>query len=278
MKLSFEKNDFEYIPLLKKLWLDCFEEKSEAVDLFFNRCLDFTSIYTASIEDKPVAMLYLVHSTLNDKKAHYLCCAATSLDYRNLGIMGRLIEYALKDSSKNGDVYSLLLPANEKLYGYYERFGYKPLCTARKAVFTREELIRFAENNQSKRTSVNSYNYEELQRLCLKDNFLLQNNNFISFASAYYSLYDCKTVKSENCFALFEEENGTAKVFYSIYDSFYTLAEILINNSNAKRFVFTGKADDKLYKNSINEKYGMIKSLKNNEKIPENTYIGITLY
>ena len=147
----------------------------------------------------------------------------------------------------------------------------------RKAVFTREELIRFAENNQSKRTSVNSYNYEELQRLCLKDNFLLQNNNFISFASDYYSLYDCKTVKSENCFALFEEENGTAKVFYSIYDSFYTLAEILINNSNAKRFVFTGKADDESYKNSKNEKYGMIKSLGNNEIIPENTYIGITL-
>ncbi|WP_294909232.1 GNAT family N-acetyltransferase [uncultured Ruminococcus sp.] len=277
MKLNFEKNKSEYIPLLKKLWLDCFEEKIEAVDLFFNRCLGFTSIYTASIEDKPVAMLYLVHSTLNGKKAHYLCSAATSLDYRNLGIMGRLIEYAMSDSSKNGDVYSLLFPANERLYGYYERFGYKPLCTARKAVFTREELIRFAENNQSKRTSVNSYNYEELQRLCLKDNFLLQNNKFISFASAYYSLYDCKTVKSENCFALFEEENGTAEVFYSIYDSFFTLAEILINNSNAKRFVFTGKADDKLYKNSINEKYGMIKSLENNEIIPENTYIGITL-
>ena len=84
MKLNFEKNKSEYIPLLKKLWLDCFEEKIEAVDLFFNRCLDFTSIYTASIEDKPVAMLYLVHSTLNGKKAHYLCCAATSLDYRNL--------------------------------------------------------------------------------------------------------------------------------------------------------------------------------------------------
>ena len=52
---------------------------------------------------------------------------------------------------------------------------------------------------------------------------------------------------------------------------------MLIKNSNAKRFVFTCKPDDKLYKNSINEKYGMIKSIKNNEKIPENTYIGITL-
>lgn len=277
MKFNFEKNKSEYIPLLKKLWLDCFEEKSEAVDLFFNRCLDFTSIYTASIGDKPVAMLYLIHSTLNGKKAHYLCSAATSLDYRNLGIMGRLIEYAMSDSRKSGDIYSLLFPANEKLYGYYERFGYKPLCTARKAVFTREELIRFAENNQSNLTSVNSYNYEELQRLCLKDNFLLQNNKFISFASDYYSLYDCKTVKSDNCFALVEEENGTAEVIYSIYDSFFTLAKTLIKNSIARRFVFTGKADDKLYKNSIREKYGMIKSLENNEKIPENAYIGITL-
>ena len=277
MKLIFEKNNFECIPLLKKLWLDCFEEKSEAVDLFFNRCLDFTSIYTASVESKPVAMLYLVHSTLNGKKAHYLCCAATSIDYRNLGIMGRLIEYATSDSHKNGDVYSLLFPANEKLYGYYKRFGYKPLCTARKSVFTREEMNQFAENNKINLTNVNSYDYEELQRLCLKDNFLLQNNNFISFASAYYSLYDCKIVKSDNSFALVEEENGTAEVFYSIYYSFCTLAKMLIKNSSAKHFVFTGKAEDRLYKNSKIEKYGMIKSLDNNEKIPENTYIGITL-
>ena len=113
--------------------------------------------------------------------------------------------------------------------------------------------------------------------MCFKDDFLFQNNKFISFASDYYSLYDCKTVKSDKCFALVEEENGTAEVFYSIYDSFFTLAEMLIKNSNAKRFVFTCKPDDKLYKNSINEKYGMIKSIKNNEKIPENTYIGITL-
>lgn len=277
MKLNFEKNKSEYIPLLKNLWLDCFEEKSEAVELFFNCCLDFTSIYTASVEDKPVAMLYLVHSTLNGKKANYLCCAATSLGYRNLGIMGRLIEYSLEDSHRNGDVYSLLFPANEKLYGYYKRFGYKPLCTARKAVFTREELKQFAENNQSNFKIVNSYDYEELQKLCLKNNFLLQNNKFISFASDYYSFYDCKTIKSDNCFALIEEEEGTAKVFYSIYDSFCSLAEMLIKNSTAKRFVFTCKADDKLYKNSITEKYGMIISLDNNEKIPENTYIGITL-
>ena len=277
MKLNFEKNNFEYIPLLKKLWLDCFEEKSRAVDLFFSCCLDFTSFYTASIENKPVAMLYLVQSTLNGKKAHYLCSAATQGEYRNLGIMRRLIEFALADSHNNGDIYSLLFPASEKLYSYYERLGYKALCSAIRKVFTREELKQVAQNNQSNLLLENSYNYEELQRLCLKDNFLFQNNNFISFASNYYSLYDCKTVKSNNCFALFEEENGTAEVFYSLYTDFSVLAENILENTTAKQFVFTGKSDNEFYKNSKIEKYGMIKPLDNNEKIPENTYIGITL-
>lgn len=277
MKLNFEKNKFEYIPILKNLWLDSFGEKSEAVDLFFNQCIDFTTIYTASIEEKTVAMLFLVHSTLNGKNAHYLCSAATSIEYRNLGIMGKLIEFALEDSRKNGDVYSLLFPANDTLYSYYERFGYKPLCTVKNAVFSREELRQFSLNNQINSTDETSYNYEELQKVCLKDNFLLQNNNFISFASDYYSLYDCKTVKSNNCFALVEEENGIAEVFYSIYESFGSLAQALLKNTTAKLFEFTVKADDKLYNNYKNEKYGMIKSLDNNEKIPENTYIGITL-
>lgn len=277
MKIKFEKNKSEYIPLLKKLWLDCFEEKSQAVDLFFNCCLDFTSFYTASVDNEPVAMLFLIRSMLNGKNAHYLCSAATQGEYRNLGIMSRLIDFALADSHKNGDIYSLLFPANEKLYSYYERFGYKMLCTARKKVFTREELKQFAENRQSNLPLVNSYNYEELQRLCLKDNFLLQNNKFISFASAYYSLYDCKTVKSDACFALIDEENGTADVFYSLYTDFSRLAEKILENTTAKEFVFTGKSDDMSYENSLNEKYGMIKSLDNNDIIPENIYLGITL-
>ena len=277
MKINFEKNKSEYIPLLKKLWLDCFEEKSQAVDLFFNCCLDFTSFYTASVENKPVAMLFLVSTTLNGKKAHYLCSAATQGEYRNLGIMSRLIDFALADSHKNGDIYSLLFPASEKLYTYYERLGYKALCSASRKMFTREELKQIAQNNQSNLPLENSYNFEELQRLCLKDNFLFRNNNFISFASAYYSLYDCKTVESDSCFALIDEENGTADVFYPLYTDFSELAEKVLENTTAKRFVFTGKSDNEIYKNSIIEKYGMIKSLDNNEKIPENTYIGITL-
>ena len=277
MILTFDKNQYGCIAQLKRLWLEAFNEKAEAAELFFERCLSFTSFYTASRDGEPVSMLFLVHGMLDGSKAHYLCCAATARNCRGMGIMSRLIEYALEDARKNGEAYSLLFPASERLYGYYERFGYKPLSATRSKAFSREELMQFAEKNDSLISPDNSYDYEELQRLSLKNNFLLQNNDFISFASEYYSLYDCKAVKSDECFALLEEENGNADVFYSLYTDFSSLAQILLENTAAKRFVFTGKSDDELYKNSENKKYGMIKSLDDNEKTPENVYIGITL-
>ena len=41
------------------------------------------------------------------------------------GIMAALIGHALKDAADRGDRYSLLLPADEPLYRYYARFGYR---------------------------------------------------------------------------------------------------------------------------------------------------------
>ena len=114
------------------------------------------------------------------------------------------------------------------------------------------------------------------------------NNEFISFAFKYYSLYDCKVIKSENCCALISEQSDCADVFYSLCISFSTLAKMILENCSADTFVFTQKADCNntdfaTQKNSgikgikNIEKYGMIKSLCDKNKIPEDVFIGITL-
>lgn len=277
MKLEFEKNNYKHIDKLKKLWCSSFDEKRKAVDLFFEKCKDFTSIYSAIINENVVSMLYLVHAELNGKQAHYLCGAATERSYRNQGIMGSLIEYALKDSQSNGDVYSLLFPANADLYSYYERFGYKSLCTAEKTVLSKSLLLKFSETFNLETDSNNEINYEELQRQTYKNNFLLQNNKFMDFASEYYKLYGCKTVKSKDCFAIFDDKNGIADVFYSLFTDFSQLAGLLLNSTNAEQFIFTGKLDEKNAQNSNTEKYGMIKSLNDKQDTPDNIFIGITL-
>lgn len=272
--LSFRKADYSDIPKLKKLWTECFNEKQQAVDLLFDKNFENLSAYCVYDGVLIVSALYLVRGHLNGQKAHYLCGVSTLPPYRKRGIMGKLIEYALYNARKNGDVYSLLFPANDGLYSFYERFGYVAACTAKRLSMSRQQLENF------KFDSIICdlpYDYEQLQLKCFESNFLLQNNKFIKFAAEYYSVYGVKAVRGKSCFALYEEYDDCTDVFYSAFADFDELKTLLLKNTNARRFVFTGKSDSKIFKNSKSEKCGMIKSLGGDHNIPEDVFIGITL-
>lgn len=274
MEFTFIKADFSDIQKLKKLWMACFSENSKAIDLFFNANSEYLSMYCSKYNDKIVSALYLVHGSINDKKAHYLCGAATLPEYRRRGIMGKLIEYALNDAKKNGDVYSTLFPANEQLYKFYSRFGYVSACTAKHRVISRKQLENCKSNNTP---LVLPINCEQMQKECFKNNFLLQSNNFIRFAAEYYAVYGVKYVYGDGYFALVDECDNCADVFYAAYTDFEALKINLLKSTSAERFVFTGKSDNKFFENIENEKFGMIKSLDDKSEIPKNVYIGITL-
>ncbi len=274
MKLKFVKADCSDIQRLKQLWLLCFFEKEQAVDLFFSANFDNLSAYIVLDGDLIVSALYLVNTLLNGQKAHYLCGASTLPEYRNQGIMAKLIEYALNDAKKSGDVFSILFPANESLYSYYEKFGYTADCTARKAEMTRQQLTDYKYNENFLDFP---FDYEQLQQKFFKNDFLLWNNKFIDFAVDYYAVYGAKSICGKGCFALIDEYDEYADVFYSAFIDFEEFKALLLNKTDAKRFVFTGKSDNCLYNNSKNEKFGMIKALDNKHNIPDDIYIGITL-
>lgn len=274
MNLSFEKAKSSDVLQLKKLWADCFFEKMQAVDLFFD-CNEYNfSMYCAKDNQKIVAALYLLPTSINEKKAHYLCGASTMSEYRNHGIMGRLIEYALNDARKSGDVYSVLFPADANLYSFYGKFGYVPKCTAKRITLTREQLQT---DNDINLSVDNKIDFEHLQKNCLKNNFLLWNNKFVDFAIKYYGFYGVKAVRSKNCFALIDEYDDCADVIYSIYNDFEELKLLLLKNFTAKKFIFTGKSDNPIFEKSSTEECGMVKLLDENTEIPQDIYIGITL-
>ena len=95
------------------------------------------------------------------------------------------------------------------------------------------------------------YDYEQLQLKCFKKDFLLQNNKFVEFAAEYYAAYGVKAVRGKGCFALYEEYDDCADVFYSAYADFSELKTLLLKSTNARRFVFTGKADNGLKNRKI---------------------------
>lgn len=261
---------------LKSLWADIFEENSEAVSLVFDRYFDIFDGYCAKKDSKIIAALYLIKGSLNGENAHYLCGAATLPEYRKQGIMSKLIEYALSDAEQDGDKYSLLLPANGGLYKFYSRLGYMPNCSVNRKIFSRAELEDCAVYNTEKRQT-DTADFEQLQQNCFSDNYLVHSSRFLNFAGEYYKVYGVSFLQNEQNAALVDCNADCADVIYSVYAEFGGLAAMLLNNINAERFAFWGKADNALLADSDKQKYGMIKLLDKNFKIPEDIYIGITL-
>lgn len=138
MKTIFRKTEKSDTESLKKLWLSCFDEDQTAVNLIFDS--DLFDGCCAVVDDRIVSALYLVKGTLNGEKSHYLCGASTDKSFRGNGIMSRLIDFALNDAKNNGDVYSLLFPANDGLYGFYTKLGYALNCTVKAVKFQGKRL------------------------------------------------------------------------------------------------------------------------------------------
>ena len=263
--INYKKADLSDLKIkttLKDIWIECFGDLKEAADLFFDLSPDCLSGFYAETDGKIVSALYLIHGFLNGKKAHYMCGVSTLEQYRNRGIIRNLIEYSLNDAKKNGDVYSLLFPVNVSLYPFYSKFGYAPLCTAKKCEISREEL--------------ENLNYNTEISLNKQENCFMYGKEFISFAEKYYAVYGVKSVSNKNAFAFIEESSDSANVFYSDYSDFEELKKLLLENTDKRSFEFTVKSDDKVFINSKKEIYGMIKSIGETE-IPDDVFIGITL-
>ncbi len=259
---------------LKMLWADSFCEEQKAVDIIFDRYFDLFDAYCAEADGKIISALYLVSGSLNGKRAHYLCGAATLPEYRRRGIMKGLIEYALSRSAEDGDKYSLLFPANESLYSFYSGLGYASACSAKKFEISRKQL----ENMKSECRLCNvTSDFEDLQKACFGRDFLMQSGSFLSFAAKYYGVYNVKLLQDWGCAALVDDDGKTADVIYSVYTDFEKLRALLLKNTAAQEFVFTVKSDNRIFKNAKTEKYGMIKPLDGSTTILENIYIGITL-
>lgn len=132
---------------LKQLYKMCFDEIDSAVDILFGKYSLMDYCYAAISGGRIIAALYLLpaHIALQGKaqQAHYLFAAGTLPSYRGRGVMNGLISYALRQALSNGDRYSVLLPANAGLYGYYARFGYQASFRVKDVFLSQKQALGF---------------------------------------------------------------------------------------------------------------------------------------
>jgi predicted acetyltransferase len=116
---------------VKDLWKLCFDDSDEFIELYFN--LRFNMQVNSWIDsgNQVIAALQRLPYTLNyygeELGASYISGACTHPEYRNKGVMRRLIAESFALMSLQSVTFCTLIPAEDWLYDYYGKLGFAPV-------------------------------------------------------------------------------------------------------------------------------------------------------
>lgn len=112
------------------LWQEAFGEAEKEIQPF----LDFIGKDMLVMEENGqiFSMLSLIRVKIGAETGRYVYAVATDKRFRGKGFASRLLSYAKKYASENGESFLVLLPRNASLFAFYEKNGFTPLCCAKR--------------------------------------------------------------------------------------------------------------------------------------------------
>ena len=125
------------LPALTRLWQACFGDTEAEVRAFWQALFDCTPVYLRRAPDgSPAAMLCALPAELvgddgDAVPAAYLYAVCTAPALRGRGHCRLLLQEAEQDLAEQDVRAAVLVPAEESLFGFYARFGYRTVFTCR---------------------------------------------------------------------------------------------------------------------------------------------------
>lgn len=115
---------------VKALWKLCFDDSDAFIDLYFDRKYKDDINMAVREDGKIVSALQMLPYSMTFCggiiPTSYISGACTHPDYRNHGVMRRLLQQTHRRMYDDGIWLSTLIPAEEWLFGYYAKSGYAP--------------------------------------------------------------------------------------------------------------------------------------------------------
>lgn len=115
-------------PEVRSMWKICFEDTDEYMDLYFSRQYRDENTLIYWVDNKAVASLQMIPYSIRFYGEaipfYYLAGLCTLSEYRNKGYMGKLIRKSFSIMRERNIPLSILVPAEEWLFDYYERYGF----------------------------------------------------------------------------------------------------------------------------------------------------------
>ncbi len=167
---------------LTRLWQECFGDDPKEIRSFWDAAFSRIQVYVAR-EGKTIAAMVCVLPThlIDEEGSSYSCgyfyavCTAPSL--RGRGISSRLMDYA---HAHCGFDYAALVPAEEALFRFYEKFGYET------AFFHKEYTVTPEKTGAVRPASPEVYH--SIRELQLYDSFLSYDAFLLPCAGSLYRI------------------------------------------------------------------------------------------
>jgi GNAT superfamily N-acetyltransferase len=188
---------------LANLWQICFHEQPRPTNFFFNNSFQPQNCLLYKVGEETAAMVHLLPAEIlqngQNVQAHYIYAAATLPKYRGKGYMASLLKCAAYVGEKRGDQYSVLLPANRRLYEYYGKFGYVPSFETRFLTLPLREMQKAASYGQKNKVFLSYRQMKEArnEQICSQNGSVLWDEKAIAYADGINRLYSGRLICSQ---------------------------------------------------------------------------------
>ncbi len=268
----------KYKEKMYSLWQSCFGDDRETIDMFFKNSFSYENAVICTDKAEVVSQLFLLPEklSLGEKEyfAYYIYAAATAESYRKQGIMGSLLEYTSALAADRKADYLFLVPATEKLFDYYEKFGFY------KALYAEKTVFKLAGGEP---LDIKSTEPSDIKKAALKREKLLKGVNRVVWRENEIKLFsdflgdDGKIVFGDDFYVSYSPaENGVFVTELLCEGTYENALDVLKKTGENTFFVSVPEEKAAELKNCKRTAVGMIKNIKG-EKINDSVYTGITL-
>ena len=238
------------------VWNYCFEDGEDFVKYYFENVYDENNTIIIEENDEVLSALQLNKYTidLRDNKydVSYVVGVSSKPEVRGLGYMKHLMTYTLEELYKNGEIVSLLMAIDYRLY---KRYGFDHCYDQIQYNLRTDELLGFRLSSKLRKATFEDA--ETLSRIYTKAMESL--NGYAVRDKAYFNRF-IKEVSSESGYIYIEEENNSYIAYYIQGDTFFVreliynnisslksmLAYIYNHNTQCKKTVINAPVDDKI--------------------------------
>lgn len=171
-------------PLVRQMWKICFEDTDEFLDILFTYKYKNENTLIYFEEGKAVASLQMLPYTINFYRREipfaYLAGLCTLPEHRKKGYMRQLIHEAHKIIYQRNIPLAILIPAEEWLYGFYEKYGYEQVFEKDNTLIPLKQILDTYQDNIQEA-------YQALDSLFRFRDFCVQKNekDFRAIAEEY---------------------------------------------------------------------------------------------